>query len=112
MRRRTLITVLLLAVPRAAFACPVCFGQSDSPMAWSVNMGIFAMLAVTGGVLAGFATFFVHLVRRARLAADQSPDVVSGFSRTTAGSPRGGRHSDRFTGSQGGHDAQEGTAEC
>ena len=68
--RQTLFTVLVLAAPRAALACPVCFGQNDSPMAWGVNMGVFAMLAMTGGVLAGFAAFFVHLMRRARLAAD------------------------------------------
>ena len=68
--RATLIITLLLAAPRAALACPVCFGQSDSPLAWGVNMGVFLMLAVTGGVLAAFATFFIHLMRRARLAAD------------------------------------------
>ena len=73
--RATLIIVLLLAAPRAALACPVCFGQSDSPLAWGVNMGVFLMLAVTGGVLAAFAAFFIHLVRRARLAG-QSQDVV------------------------------------
>jgi hypothetical protein len=48
-------------------ACSVCFGQSDSPMAWAMNMGIFVMLLIVGGVLAGFASFFVHLVRRASL---------------------------------------------
>ena len=62
------LTTLLVAGPRAVLACPVCFGQSDSPMAWAMNMGIFAMLLIVGGVLVGFATFFVHLVRRARLA--------------------------------------------
>jgi hypothetical protein len=65
-------TLVALAVPRAALACPVCFGQNDSPMAWGVNMGIVAMLVVTGGVLAGFASFFIYLVRRGRLAAQQS----------------------------------------
>ena len=49
-------------------ACSVCFGQSDSPMAWAMNMGIFVMLLIVGGVLVGFASFFVHLMRRARLA--------------------------------------------
>ena len=52
---------------QAVIACPVCFGQSDSPMAWAMNTGIFFMLVIVGGVLAGFASFFVHLVRRARL---------------------------------------------
>ena len=76
--RHTLFTLLLLAAPRVALACPVCFGQSDSPLAWGVNMGVFLMLGVTGGVLAAFATFFIHLMRRARLAADPAPDVQEG----------------------------------
>jgi len=42
--RKTLFTLGLLAAPRAALACPVCFGNSDSPMAIATNMGIIAML--------------------------------------------------------------------
>ena len=53
---------------QSLLACPVCFGQSDSPLAWAMNSGILFMLLLVGGVLAGFASFFVHLVRRARLA--------------------------------------------
>jgi hypothetical protein len=55
-----------------AVACPVCFGQNDSPLASGVNMGIFVMLGVTGVVLAGFASFFIYLMRRARLAAGEN----------------------------------------
>jgi hypothetical protein len=66
-----LLTALLLAVPRAALACPVCFGQSDSPMAKGVNMGIFFLLGVVGLVLAAFAAFFIYLARRARMFADE-----------------------------------------
>lgn len=66
--RRFLLTVLVLAVPRAALACPVCFGQSDSPMAWGTKMGIFFMLGVTVSVLVAFAGFFIYLMRRAKLA--------------------------------------------
>jgi hypothetical protein len=65
--RRVLTTVMLVAAPRAAFACPVCFGQSDSPMAWGTNMAIFFMLGVTGTVLTGFGAFIVYLMRRAKL---------------------------------------------
>jgi protein-S-isoprenylcysteine O-methyltransferase Ste14 len=68
--RKILLALAMLAAPRAAFACAVCFGQSDSPMAVGVNMGIFIMLGVTGAVLAGFACFFIYLVRRARIFAD------------------------------------------
>ena len=52
---------------QSVLACPVCFGQSDSPMAWAMNTGILFMLLLVGGVLAGFASFCVYLVRRARL---------------------------------------------
>jgi maltodextrin utilization protein YvdJ len=52
---------------QSVLACPVCFGQSDSPMAWAMTMGILFMLVLVVGVLVGFASFFVHLVRRARL---------------------------------------------
>ena len=70
--KKIICTLTLLAAPRAALACPVCFGQSDSPLAWAVNMGIFVMLGFIGAVLSGFAVFFVYLMRRATLVADQA----------------------------------------
>jgi hypothetical protein len=65
--RRLLLTLLLLGAPRAALACPVCFGESDAPLAKAMNMGIGLMLVVVAGVMVAFASFFVSLVRRARL---------------------------------------------
>jgi hypothetical protein len=62
--RTTLLTLAMLAAPRLALACPVCFGDNDSPMAVAMNNGILAMLIVVGGVLGGFATFFIYLIRR------------------------------------------------
>jgi hypothetical protein len=53
-------------------ACSVCFGQSDSPLAQGTNMGIFFMLGVTGIMLASFAGFFIYLIRRKRLFADDN----------------------------------------
>jgi hypothetical protein len=73
--RTTLFTLGLLAAPRAALACPVCFGNSDSPMAIATNMGIIAMLVVVAGVLSGFASFFIYLMRRARRVAEQEGTV-------------------------------------
>ena len=66
------VTSWLVAAPRAALACPVCFGQSDSPMALAMNMGIIAMLVVVAGVLGAFASFFIYLMRRAKLVAASS----------------------------------------
>jgi hypothetical protein len=69
--RKTLFTFGLLAAPRAALACPVCFGNSDSPLAIATNMGIIAMLVVVGGMIGAFATFFIYLNRRAKRVAAQ-----------------------------------------
>jgi hypothetical protein len=70
--RTLLLTALLVAAPRLALACPVCFGESDSPMAAATNAGIWLMLGVIGVMLTGFASFFVYLIRRAkRFAASQ-----------------------------------------
>ena len=70
--RHVLVASLLVTVPRVALACPVCFGENDSPMAAGVYMGVLFMLVVVVGVLAGFASFMVYLARRARLANDSS----------------------------------------
>jgi hypothetical protein len=67
--RTAVLSLMAVAAPRAAMACPVCFGQSDSPMAVAMNMGIIAMLVVVAGTLGGFATFFIYLMRRAKLVA-------------------------------------------
>jgi hypothetical protein len=56
-------------------ACPVCFGDSNEPLAIATNYGIWFMLGIVAVMLAAFATFFIHLMRRARLAAPQPPPV-------------------------------------
>jgi hypothetical protein len=71
------MTSLLLAVPDAVLACPVCFGENDSPLAAGMNQGIFAMLLLTVGVLVSFASFFIHLMRRARMTADRASAASS-----------------------------------
>ena len=70
--RGVLMLLFVLAAPRLALACPVCFGENDSPLASAMNLGIFAMLVVVAGVLAAFASFFIYLMRRQRLVAQQS----------------------------------------
>jgi len=79
--RKTLFTSLLAIAPRAALACPVCFGQSDAPMAAATNAGIWLMLGVVAVMLSGFASFFIYLSRRmnrlARLAQTGVPGAPS-----------------------------------
>lgn len=81
--RQTIFTLAILLVPRAVLACPVCFGQNDSPLAKAMNLGVLAMLVVVAGVLGSFASFFVYLSRRARLAdqlpaGDSPPSMLKG----------------------------------
>lgn len=56
------------ALPAAA--CTVCYGAADSgsPLVTSARLGVFLLLAVTGGVLAAFGKFFFYLRKRARQA--------------------------------------------
>jgi hypothetical protein len=79
--RKALVTALFVAAPRAALACPVCFGENDSPLALAMNNGILFMLAIVFAVLACFGAFFVNLIRRARLA---SRDETSAAARALA----------------------------
>lgn len=70
MRRLSLIRELpvvaaILLVPRAASACPVCFGTGDAPILRGSNAGILALLVVTLTVLAAFGAFFRALAKRA-----------------------------------------------
>jgi hypothetical protein len=76
--KSVMMIAMLVAAPRAALACPVCFGASDAPMAIATNMGIIAMLVVVAGVLSAFASFFIYLIRRARIVAQQSDPAEAG----------------------------------
>ncbi len=92
--RQVLFAVVLLAVPRVALACPVCFGQTDSPLANATNLGILVLLGVVGMVLSGFGAFIVHLNRRGRLVMANGVPANAGPSQIQTSTP------------------QEGTAQC
>ena len=71
--RRAYFTAVLTAVPRAALACPICFGQNDSPMSSGISYGIFVMLGIIAVLWVAFGSFFIYLWRRGRLAAGDGP---------------------------------------
>lgn len=70
--RPLLLALVLLAAPRVALACPVCFGQNDTPMGNAVKAGVIMMLVLVGLVLTGFGAFILQLSRRARALAEDS----------------------------------------
>jgi len=68
-RRAVLLGLVLLytvAVPVRAWACPVCFGEVDGPMADAVNNGIMVMLGIVVAVQFGFVAMFLGIWRRTR----------------------------------------------
>lgn len=74
------VVLLFVSCGSALQACATCFGESDSKMAEGMNMGIVALLVVVAGVLGGFLTAGIVLVRRARLseAEDAESDGAAG----------------------------------
>ena len=71
--RTVITTIALLAIPRLALACPVCFGGPDSPQTQAAQTGILALLLVTVAMLVSIAGFFfVYLRRRIRLFEESS----------------------------------------
>lgn len=73
-------TVVLVGAPRVALACPVCFGDANEPMTIAAKNGIWFMLAIVAAMLTAFGTFFVYLMRRARLAARSGEAASVGLS--------------------------------
>lgn len=60
------LVVAAFAVPRVAAACPVCFGDSDSPMAQGLNNGMLVLLGVVATVQGGFAALFLAIRYRTK----------------------------------------------
>lgn len=69
------VAALSLTSP-SAMACSVCFGDPDSDLSKGMNMGILTLLLIITSVLAGVATFFVFLARRASQMSND-PQAVS-----------------------------------
>jgi hypothetical protein len=67
---------LVLAADQVVHACPVCFRVDDAATTSGVYAAVFVLLGVTSGVLAGFATFILRFVRRARRLAGTESDTA------------------------------------
>ncbi len=70
--------VWLVLMPSESLACPVCFGDPDSPLTQGANWAVFTLLGVTGGVLSGFVGFFFHLMKRSRQALGHESELSDG----------------------------------
>jgi hypothetical protein len=71
--RTALATVVFLAIPKLALACPVCFGNPNSPQTRALQTGILALLIVTVAMLASIAGFFfIYLRRRIKMVEESN----------------------------------------
>jgi hypothetical protein len=70
---RILLLVSILASGHRALACSSCFGKSDSAMAQGMNAGIYVLLGFVLLFWIAFGSFFVFIVRRARLSGETVP---------------------------------------
>jgi hypothetical protein len=64
--RLALIAIAILLMPAVLSACPVCYGNPDSPMTKSSNNAILFMIGVIGFVQIGFIAMFWSFWRRAK----------------------------------------------
>jgi hypothetical protein len=63
---RLLVVIVLILLPQIASACPVCYGDPNSPMAKGTSNAIVFLLSVVGFVQIGFVALFWSFWRRAR----------------------------------------------
>lgn len=77
------LVVGALLTPESAWACPVCFGATDAPMAAGVNNGILVLLGIVVAVQCGLVALFVSIRRRADDVRERkdSLEVINGGGR-------------------------------
>lgn len=85
MKRILLVTLVMLAVATAAQACPVCFGQTATPLTKGANNGILFLLGVIGSVQVGFVALFISFWRRTKALQRRREQfrVLEGGARAT-----------------------------
>jgi hypothetical protein len=64
--RSTAVAICYLLSAISVHACPVCFGNPDSPLTKGTSNGILFLLGIIGLVQIGFVALFVTFWRRAR----------------------------------------------
>jgi hypothetical protein len=64
-----------LLLPRAALACPSCYGNAEGPMIDAARLGMYLLLGITLAVQGSFVAFFLYLRRKSRQARDRELDV-------------------------------------
>ena len=64
--RHLLVVLIAILAPIVANACPVCFGDPNSPMTKGTSNGILFLLGIVGFVQVSFVALFFSFWRRAK----------------------------------------------
>jgi hypothetical protein len=83
----TTAAVIVIGGSSSVFACPVCFGATESSLVDGAKLGILVLLAITLAVQGAFLGFFLYLRQRAKRIAEIDLDtewseLQGGASRT------------------------------
>ena len=75
--RQAVVTVAAVVIGggTSLFACPMCFGATESSLIDGAKLGVLALLGVLLAVQGAFAYFFLYLRKRARENADFELDL-------------------------------------
>ena len=77
LRMAITLALLLVLVATAASACPVCYGNAQTPLNKSASNGILFLLGIVGSVQVGFVALFINFWKRTkalqRVAAGTEP---------------------------------------
>jgi hypothetical protein len=74
-RACTTAAAIVIGGSSSVFACPVCFGATETSMIDGAKLGILVLLAITLAVQGGFLGFFLYLRKRAKRIADIDLDT-------------------------------------
>lgn len=69
------LAVLLALVPKSAFACAMCMGSADAPIAPAVNASIFLLLGIVLAVGGCFFKFLLFLARHDGLPVEPHQEI-------------------------------------
>ena len=72
--KTAVVTVALLAIPRLALACPVCFGNANSAQTKAAQAGILALLVVTIAMLASIYGA-IFSAQRSRISSNTGQEM-------------------------------------
>jgi uncharacterized membrane protein len=65
--RYVLVAVgIALLVPSVASACPVCYGDPNSPLVKGANNGVWVLLGIVAFVQIGFIALFLSFWKKAQ----------------------------------------------